>query len=142
MNGYKLKYTCEKKFNARCVTYEGKVPEGSSLKADDVCSCITVEEVLENLLTSVSKLQNGLDLSSLGKNCLQYETVNGEIQLKSVLSKLEQAVCNNGGSSGATSNALSLDIRRLDLKCLQSICNDEIRTLQELLQAIINKICA
>lgn len=140
--GYRLKHTCGNgKQKAVCVYYDTELPDFSSLKSE---TCVTVEEVIDDLYKLIKRLREDNDLSSLGGSCIRYGVDNTKLTPKLVFAELEKEICllKNGTSSGAAGGGFSFDLKKIDKKCLESPCNEGIRSLEELLQAIINKICA
>ena len=139
--GYRLKHTCGNKQKAVCVYYDTELPDFSPLKKE---TCVTVEEVIEDLYKLIKELRDNNDLSSLGTSCVKYGVDKSKLTPKLVLAELEKEICllKNGTSSGAAGGGFSFDLKKIDKKCLESPCNEGIRSLEELLQAIINKICA
>lgn len=133
----KLKYNCgSSKQNARCTFYEGDLPEFSKLE-----DCVTIEETTEEIYEKVQEIKDSLDLSDLGKDCLDYsEFQQGkELQINEVLMTFENEICDlkEKKPDGST----SVDISKLDLDCLVDPCNNIIDTQQKLIQLLINEIC-
>lgn len=136
--GYNIKHTCGNKQRAICVHYDTELPDFSKLKDE---TCVTIEETTEELYKLIARLREGLDLKNLG-SCLSYEVPKDKLTVAIALEVLEREICKlKNGSQGGNSST-SFDVSKLDLKCLQSPCDTGIRSLQDLLQAIINKICA
>lgn len=137
--GYKIKHTCGGKSNARCVYYDSELPDFSKLKDE---MCVTIEETTEELYKLIKEIKDGSDLKDLGASCITYGVDKSKLTLAVALKVLEKQICDlkNGTTGGSNSNGV--DISKLNLKCLKSPCDTGIRSLQELLQAIIDKICA
>lgn len=132
----KLKYNCGSlKQNARCTFYEGDLAEFSELE-----DCITIEETTEELYETVQEIKDSLDLSELGKDCLDYtEFQQGkELKISEVLMTFENEICDLKEKKDTGSK---LDISKLNLRCLVDPCNNTIDTEEKLLQLIIDKIC-
>lgn len=132
-----LKHNCgSSKQNARCTFYEGDLAEFSELK-----ECITIEETTEELYEAVQEIKDSIDLSELGKDCLDYsEFQQGkELQVSEVLMTFENEICDlkekkvEGGSN--------IDFNKLDFKCLTDPCNNVIDTEQKIIQLLIDEIC-
>lgn len=130
------KFNCGKKQPASCVFYKGYLPKYSELDK----GCATVEETTEELYRHQEQILESIDTSGLGKDCLDYPTVEVDdkevILVKDVLEVLEEKVC----------QLLDIpeddDTLQLDFKCLTTPCGDEINSLKDLLQTLINEICA
>lgn len=131
----KLKYNCGTRTNARCVFYEGYLPEHSKLKDED---CVTIEETTDELYHTQEDILDSIDLSSLGKLCLEYDNSTDKLKVKEVLLAIEKEICKLKSASEENDNG-SLN---LDFKCLTSPCGEQITTLNELLQVLIDEICA
>ena len=139
--GYKIKHTCGNKIKAECVYYDTELPEFSKLKDE---TCVTAEETISELYKLIKEIKEGSDLKDLGASCVNYGVEKSKLTLAVTLKVLEKELCvlKNGGSGSSSNGNGGVDISKLDLKCLQSPCDTGIRSLQDLLQAIINKICA
>ncbi len=143
----KIDNTCGKKINARCVDYEGEINDCSSLEDKD---CLSIHETTEDIYKQIEDLKECLDLSSLGKNCLEYGEECEDLKINKVLLKLEEKVCElceaipTPQSDPNYCNPIfeqDLSCLELDYKCLTDPCNNEIKTLKQLLQALIDKNC-
>lgn len=131
----KRKDTCGKKVNSVCVKYEGEIPEESPLSEE---SCPVVEEVLEDLYSQYGNP----DLSALGNCGVEYEQEGDELLVPEALLGLEAAICEiKGEDSGNGGTNISFDINNIDTKCLVNPCGTPITNLEQLLQAMIDKIC-
>lgn len=132
-----LKYNCgDKRQNARCVLYEGYIPNYSKLLDED---CITLEETTEELYKNQEEILKSIDTSKLGKKCLDYSEFQEDDSLKvnEALLTIEEEICDlkNKLNSGSDESL------ELDFKCLTGVCNNEIDSLKDLLQILINEIC-
>lgn len=138
--GYKIQHTCGTKQKAVCVYYDTTLPDFSSLKDE---TCVTVEEAISDLYKLIKKLRENSDLSELGTSCIKYGVGNDKLTPKLVLKELEKELCLLKGSagSGSSSSGLNFDLKKIEKKCLENACGGEIKSLEGLLQAIIDKIC-
>lgn len=129
------KFNCGKKTEASCVFYKGYIPEYSELD-----SCVTIEETTEELYRNQENILKSIDTSELGDDCLDYAKTEVEgksvILVKDVLRVLEEKVCDLMDTKEVD------DSLQLDFKCLVSPCGSEIESLKDLLQVLINEICA
>ena len=128
-----LKYNCGSKTNARCVGYDGYLPEYSKLE-----DCVTIEETTEELYENQEKIYESIDLSNLGKNCITYNKKDEKLKVKEALFTIETEICKLKNQD-EESNAI--DISKLDLKCLKDPCNNNINNINQLLQVLINEVC-
>lgn len=142
----KISRTCGKKINAKCVDYEGELHDNTQLEQ---CECHNVEEVIEDMNLALNEIYESIDLSDLGDSCIDYEEVDGKIQVKEALKKLEECICELKDQVEDTDNEgcpaiFSADISclGLDFMCLTDPCGAQIQNLGELLQALITQTCA
>lgn len=142
----KLSNTCGKKHNARCVDYEGILHDNTEL---DSCNCHSVHDVLEDIGLSLNDINEQIDLSNLGSDCITYnKDSKGRIIVNEALGKIEEELCKlkntveDTDSTGCPS-IFSEDISclNLDFGCLTTPCGDSITNLKDLLQALINNTC-
>lgn len=136
----KIKHTCGTKVMANCTFYESEVPDLSGLTNDD---CLTIEETTSDIYNYLETLENSLDITGLGSECLEYDEVDGEVTIGSVLQQFEKELCllKGEGSSNTTSTVLDISDMGLDFKCLVDPCNNSITELSQLLQLLIDKVC-
>lgn len=139
----KLKHTCGTKTPSTCVFYDLELPAISKLKILE--DCITIEETTEDLYNLVDFVLENIDTKDLGSKCLTYKKTKSTynslkevIYVKDVLLKFEEEICKLKEIKN-----LNIDdiIKDLDFKCLQDPCNENITTLSQLLQILINEIC-
>lgn len=141
-NNNKLKHTCGIKTPSRCVFYDLELPEFSKLNI--LNDCITIEETTDDLYNLTDLILSSIDTKDLGKQCLNYKVSQNKykpseniIFIKDILLKFEEEIC-----SLKNNNKTEVDIiKNLDFKCLQDPCNNDINSLETLLQVIINEIC-
>lgn len=126
------KSTCGTKTQAICTHYHGELPAHSELTNED---CVTIEETTEELYNTQEKILNEIDLSELG-DCITYEPQGDKLTVKEVLQALETEICDIKENSKTI-----VDIKRLDMKCLEDECGVPIKDLTTLFQIIINKLC-
>lgn len=140
-----LKYNCgDRRQNARCVLYEGYIPNYSKLLDED---CITLEETTEELYKNQEEILKSIDTSKLGKKCLDYSFFqeDDKLKVKDVLLTFEKEICELKGEDtnccNSNDNGL-INLSKLDYKCLdiENSCNSNI-TITKLIQSMIDKIC-
>lgn len=131
----KLKYNCGTRHNARCVSYDGNLPEFSELE-----DCVTIEETTEELYDNLQEIKDSIDLSELGKKCINYSDYkkDKDLKVKEAFLAIENQICllkeNN-------ENDCCIDIEKLDLKCLVDPCDNPINNQTQLIQIMINQMC-
>lgn len=142
----KISNTCGKKINAKCVDYEGVLHENTELED---CNCHSVEAVIEDMNVALNTINESIDLSILGDDCIDYDKVDGKIQVKEALKKLEECVCElkskvDDVDAEDCPAIFSTDISclGLDFECLTDPCDEPIGDLKDLLQALITQTCA
>ena len=141
-NNNKLKHNCGIKTPSRCVFYDLDLPEFSKLNI--LNDCITIEETTEDLYNLTDLILSSIDTKELGKQCLKYKVSKNKykpsediIFIKDILLKFEEEIC-----SLKNNNKTEVDIiKNLDFKCLQGPCDNNIDSLETLLQVLINEIC-
>ena len=131
----KKKCNCGARQNAKCVQYDGYLPEYSLLDGD----CVNIEETTEELYKNQETILDAIDLKDLGKDCIDYSEfqVGTPLKVNEALQTLEKEICE---LKSITEDSSSNDLE-LDLKCLTTTCGTGIFNLKELLQALINKVC-
>lgn len=140
----KLSSTCGKKHNAKCVDYEGELHENTQLED---CGCYNVEEVIEDLNSTINTIMDSIDLSGLGNLCITYDLVDGVITVKEALAKIEAKLCELADAveldppDCPTIFTEDISCLQLDFECLTDPCNNQITNLKDLLQAMITQIC-
>lgn len=82
---------CLATMNAKCVDYEGILREGSTLEED---GCITVEDVIEDIIVAVDQNTKDLDFTEFGC-CIEYEVSDTDrgLTLKDVVGTHESMLC-------------------------------------------------
>ena len=131
----KIKCNCGTRQNARCVYYDGYLPKYSKLDED----CVNIEETTEELYENQEKILDSIDLVKLGKECIDYSEFqeNDSLKVKEAFLTFEKEICELKGKINSNSN----DSLELDFKCLTNPCNNEINSLRDLLQVLINEVC-
>lgn len=143
--GDKLKYTCGKRTNAKCVDYEGDLHNETSLES---CDCYNVEEVIEDINGTINDITNAIDLADLGGLCITYPLTDGKILVKDALKKIEEKLCELADAveldppDCPTIFSQDISCLGLDYECLTDACDNDITNLGELLQALITQVCA
>jgi hypothetical protein len=136
--GNKIKHMCGEKTYATCTYYELEVPAFSELLDQD---CITIEETTADLYEAVGGVKSEIDLSSLGNDCLTYVQEEGQNIVKNVLLKYEQEICDLKSKVSYLENEAICDkiiTDCVDLSGIVDACNEQISTLGELLQYLVN----
>ena len=102
--------------------------------------CTNLQENLDDIY---NQLEN-LDLSALGELCLSYTTVSGKNIVKNVLLKFEEEICNLKEELEIVKNRPLCEMPLgdcVDTKCLVDACNENISTVGQLLQALVDINC-
>jgi len=131
MSCNKFNTSCNK-VSTECVDYEGYLPSWTGL---DDCNTLTghIHKIYSELDYFQSLKNLGLDAS-----CLDY---NGDYSAVNVLKKHDNKICELLEKVDGFS-FLDAPIGDLDVKCLQGVCSNNILTIRDLLQALINKVCS
>lgn len=136
--GDNRKFNCGEKVQSVCVHYKGYLPEYSELDKE----CVVIEETTEELYKNQEEILDSIDTSELGKDCIDFDEymteVKGEskLQVKGVLEAYEKEICDLKKALDDEDDTLSLDF-----KCLTTPCGDQITSLKDLLQVLIDEIC-
>ena len=132
----KIKCNCGTRQNARCVYYDGYLPKHSKLDED----CVNIDETTEELYENQEKILDSIDLVKLGKECIDYSEFqeNDSLKVKEAFLTFEKEICELKDKINSNSN----DSLELDFKCLTNPCNNEINSLRDLLQVLINEVCS
>ena len=137
----KLKNTCGIKTPSRCVFYDLDLPEFSKLSI--LNECITIEETTNDLYNITDLVLSSIDTKELGKQCLKYKVSQNKYKpfedivfIKDILLKFEEEICSLKEKNTSNDNSLELDF-----KCLTDSCNNQITSLKDLLQVLINEVC-
>ena len=137
-NCNKIKHTCGERTYLICAEYEGNVNTDSSLV--DV-NCKNGEEVIQDIYNQL----DNLDLSELGESCLDYiSDESGKNLVKNVLLKFEEEICNLKEELKTVKNRPLCEMPLgdcVDTKCLVDACNENISTVGQLLQALVDINC-
>lgn len=132
----KTKQRCKKQY-ASCVSFEGTTNANSTLMDE----CLSIEETTQDTYDQLEQI----NLSQLGDKCLEYVTVDGKIFVKNVLLKFEQEICDLKEQVQTLQNTAFCDLTIADCGintlCLQGVCENEILTVKDLFQSIINRLC-
>lgn len=141
----KPKHHCGTRTPASCVFYNLELPDISKLKILD--DCITIEETTDDIYQMLEYVFDHLNTEELGKKCLTYKTTKNRyrpnenvILIKDVLLKLEEEICKFKDRDCSEIDKCIID--KLDFKCLVDPCGENISSLSQLLQILINEICA
>ena len=136
-NCNKIKHTCGERTYLICAEYEGNVNTDSSLV--DV-NCKNGEEVIQDIYNQL----DNLDLSALGELCLEYVQVSGKNIVKNVLLKFEEEICDLKNRVEELENRPLCEMPLgdcVDTKCLVDACSENISTVGQLLQALVDINC-
>ena len=123
--------------NASCARYNTILPDWSEIEG-----CPNIEETTSELYAEVIMLREPLDM--LCEDIEYIQEQNGAVKQHNAILGIESAVCSLLNiEKNRSNNILSIDITNigLDFKCLETECGDEIKTLKDLLQSLINKAC-
>lgn len=90
----KRKFQCGKKVSSACTEYAGWLPKWSELRLDD---CVTVEEVLEEQYHTLDKILNAINVSDIGRACVDYPATKENRTVAMVLAAFEDIICNSRG---------------------------------------------
>lgn len=136
----KLKYNCGKRLNARCTFYDGYIPEDSDLTNED---CVTIEETTQDLYEITDDIKSQINLSELEDDCIDYEEEeSGNVKVNEAIIKHQQEICEiKELLSNIDPEAPVIDLEQIDTECLVDVCEDGFNSPEELLQAIITKLC-
>lgn len=142
--GNKIRMTCTgNKQYGECVEYQSNVNTQSSLTES---SCRSIEDTTQDVYNQLQDIQDSIELSELGQTCLTYVQEEGKTIVKNALLGLESKVCELQERIVVLENAAICDMKITDCGltfpegCLSLPC-DEIETLGQLLQSLINKTC-
>ena len=137
-NCNKIKHTCGSTNYATCIHFEGSVNTDSEFDEND---CLSIEQTTQDIY---NQLEN-LDLSALGERCLTYaESEDGKNIVKNVLLKFEEEICNLKEELETVKNRPLCEMPLgdcVDTKCLVDACNENISTVGQLLQALVDINC-
>ena len=138
-NSFKYSDTCGISLFATCVKVEQTFPSISSLEGE---SCTDLDSVLTDIYELIDK--SYVDMSVYAKGCLNYSpTADADITPVQVLNKLTSELCTLKSTVAAID---TVDVNTLDLTCLGPVdtCGEiiAVANLQELLQLLINEVCA
>lgn len=144
----KIRSTCGKTVNAKCVDYEGPLRADTTLNEE--CGCYDLEDVIEDINIGIDDINNEIDVSDITSDCITFETnEDGEIVIEEVVKKTVAKVCELSQSFEDEFVAdcppvFGKDITclNLDMKCLADACGAPITNLKDLLQALIDQTCA
>lgn len=92
----KRKFQCGKKESSACTEYAGWLPKWSELLYDD---CVTVEEVLEEQYHVLDNILNAINVSDLGRGCIDYPVPSEKRTVAMVLAAFEDIICTKGARS-------------------------------------------
>ena len=133
----KIKHTCSTTNYSTCVHYEGSVNTDSELVNE---TCLDLEQTTQDIY---NQLEN-LDLSALGELCLSYVQEDNKNIVKNVLLKFEEEICNLKEELETVKNRPLCEMPLgdcVDTKCLVDACNENISTVGQLLQALVDLNC-
>lgn len=76
---------------ASCIGKDVDLPEWSAMYGRD---CVNVHDMIEELYAEITRITNGIDLTSLGGRCLDYKLKTVAVVLK----RMEDALCTHHGT--------------------------------------------
>jgi hypothetical protein len=133
----KIKHTCGDSLKAECVDYEGTTNSQSELVDE---GCLSIEETTQDIYNQLEEI----DVTDID-DCLEYTETDGKILIKDVVKKHGGEICLLKEQLETLNDAAICDTNieacNLDFKCLVDSCGDDITTLGQLLQAMIDRIC-
>lgn len=139
----KVKQTCGIPTMASCVTTEVTPNAQSSLVGE---SCLSQEEINEDVYEQLGDIRTETDLSALGDKCLTYVKVGGKLFVKNALLKMEDEICTLKTEVENLKNRKICDIPikecLTDFDCLTLPCDNSITTLKDWMLAMQTKICS
>jgi hypothetical protein len=149
----KISDRCLKKTNAVCVKYEGTLSGNSDLDAQD---CHTVEAVIEDINEQLDDIYDQIDLSGIDESCIDFqEEEAGKVKVREAIIaltlKLKDVMehvgmsCDDCPECESSCNPIfteDISCLNLDYKCLADACGVQPTNLKELLQLIIDSVCA
>ena len=133
----KIKHTCSSVNYSTCIHYESSVNADSELVNE---TCLDLEQTTQDIY---NQLEN-LDLSALGELCLSYVQENNKNIVKNVLLKFEEEICNLKEELETVKNRPLCEMPLgdcVDTKCLVDACSENISTVGQLLQALVDINC-
>ena len=136
-NCNKISHTCGERTYLICSEYEGMVNSDSSLVEE---SCLNGQEVVQDIYNQLGNL----DLSALGELCLSYVQENNKNIVKNVLLKFEEKICEYEQRITELENRPLCEMPLgdcVDTKCLVDACSENISTVGQLLQALVDINC-
>lgn len=136
----KLKYNCGTRLNARCVFYDGYIPEDSPLSEEE---CVVLEETTVDLYEITDDIKEQIDLSELPDECIDYnEEEVGNVKVNEAIIQHQKEICEiKDLLEGLDPNTPSIDLEQIDTECLVDVCENGFNSPEELIQAIITKLC-
>ena len=142
----KRKNYCLEKIQAICTQYKGTVSENSELKDED---CLTIEETTQDIYDIIDIIMKVIDLSDIEYECLEdIEFEDDENPtLKEILDKLIKEICllKENSNNNPAINPCEIDLSDcgINQSCLDvDSCSGGFSTLPEVLNSIIDKLCA
>ena len=144
-NNYKFNDTCGQSVFATCVDVEITFPTVSNLNGE---TCSDLDSVIQDLYELVD--ESYVDMSVYDKGCLDYSpTADADITPIQVLNKLTSELCTLKTTVGTFPSAslipqldMSAVLPLIPAGCFSGTCEADPQNLQELLIAIIGKLCA
>ena len=133
----KIKHTCGSIVFADCTSYEGTVNADSEFNENN---CLSIEQTTQDIYNQL----DNLDLSALGELCLNYVQENNKNIVKNVLLKFEEEICNLKEELELVKNRPLCEMPLgdcVDTKCLVDTCSENISTVGQLLQALVDINC-
>ena len=130
---------CIDEITSRCVRHQGELSKNTEIKGE----CVSQYEVNQDLYKIIDNLILETYPETGRESCLNYPLSGDKVTPKTVMEKTEAEVCGlkDRVNDLEAKDILSESVEALDLKCLSDACGRPIKTLGELLEAIVNKLC-
>lgn len=135
-----IKATCTGETTyAVCTKYESSVNEDSKLKNIE---CKSIEETTEDIYEQIENFNTSL----LGEGSINYVlTTDNKIIIKNVIKSFEDEITLLKQKVDSLENRQFCDIPisscNINLSCLSLPCEQEILTVEDLFNALIQKVC-
>lgn len=133
--------TCGHRTPAVCVRYNSDIPPYSKLNRED---CHNLEEAIEDLYELITALRHKTDMTGYDPDCIEidkkntvYDRERSTYMIKDVLEGVTNKLCEIEEKLSVESDGGM----ELDFKCLKTECGNNITSLRDLMQVLINEIC-
>lgn len=137
MNCNKTTNLCSDLTLATCVDYEGTLGTNTTITEN----CVSQNDVNEDLYIQADDLYDNISTEEFVQTALDYELIDGELLLKSIIKKLEEEIITLKERVTELESEGDLTVLGLDFECLVDVCGDPITTKKQLFQALITQAC-